>query len=54
MSIETLPHFGGNGCQAIGITPVDQALGIVNYIPPGFNTLPATLPAYSHLPLIIT
>jgi phospholipase C len=50
--VETLPHFGGNGCQAIGVTPVDQALSIVNYIPPGFNPLPATLPAYSHLPLV--
>ena len=49
--VETFPHYGGNGCQAIGITPVDAAQGIVNYIPPGFNTLPATLPAYSHLPL---
>jgi phospholipase C len=50
--VETFPHYGGNGCQAIGITPVDQAQGIVNYIPPGFNTLPATLPAYSHLRLV--
>jgi phospholipase C len=50
--VETLPHYGGNGCQAIGITPVDQAQGIVNYIPPGFNPLPATLPAYSHLRLV--
>jgi phospholipase C len=49
--VETFPHYGGNGCQAIGITPVDQVQGIVNYIPPGFNPLPSTLPAYSHLPL---
>ena len=49
--VETFPHYGGNGCQAIGVTPVDVAQGIVNYIPPGLNTLPATLPAYSHLPL---
>jgi hypothetical protein len=50
--VETFPHYGGNGCQAIGVTPVDQAQGIVNYIPPGFNPLPATLPAYSHLRLV--
>jgi phospholipase C len=40
--INTFPHYGGKGCSAIGITPEDQRLGIVNTIPPNFNTLPST------------
>ncbi|MBV9385583.1 MAG: hypothetical protein JOZ78_04045 [Chroococcidiopsidaceae cyanobacterium CP_BM_ER_R8_30] len=43
--VNSLPHYGGNGCQAIGITPEDQQLGIPNNIPPGFNPLPSTYPA---------
>jgi phospholipase C len=45
--VNTFPHFGGNGCQAIGIVPEDKRQGIVNQIPPGFNSLPSTLPAYN-------
>jgi phospholipase C len=45
--VNTFPHHGGNGCQAIGMTPEDQRQGIVNQIPAGFNTLPSTLPAYN-------
>ena len=45
--LNTFPHYGGNGCQAIGIVPEDQRQGIVNQIPAGFNTLPSTLPAYN-------
>jgi phospholipase C len=41
----TLPHYGGNGCQAIGIEPEDMRQGIVNNIPSGFNPLPSTYPA---------
>ncbi|BCL38047.1 phospholipase C [Nostoc sp. MS1] len=43
--VNTLPHYGGNGCSAIGITPEDQRQGIVNEVPPGFNPLPSTYPA---------
>ena len=45
--IETLPHYGGEGCRAIGVTPEDRRQGIVTAIPPGFNTLPSTLPRYN-------
>jgi phospholipase C len=40
-----LPHYGGNGCNAIGIAPEDVQQGIVNDIPAGFNPLPSTFPA---------
>ncbi|MBV8882627.1 MAG: hypothetical protein JO235_01315 [Chroococcidiopsidaceae cyanobacterium CP_BM_RX_35] len=40
--VNTLPHYSGNGCQTIGITPEGQRQGIVNNIPPGFNPLPST------------
>lgn len=43
--VNTLPHYGGEGCRAIGITPEDKRQGIVNNIPKGFNTLPSTYPA---------
>jgi phospholipase C len=43
--VSTLPHYGGNGCKAIGITPEDVRQGIVNNIPAGFNPLPSTYPA---------
>jgi phospholipase C len=43
--VNTLPHYGGQGCQAIGITPEDKRQGIVNKIPTGFNPLPSTYPA---------
>ncbi|MEH2388711.1 MAG: alkaline phosphatase family protein [Nostoc sp.] len=43
--VNTLPHYGGQGCRAIGITPEDKRQGIVNKIPKGFNPLPSTYPA---------
>ncbi|MDA8387696.1 MAG: hypothetical protein M0Z58_03390 [Nitrospiraceae bacterium] len=43
--VYTLPHYGGNGCRAIGIVPEDVRLGIANHIPEGFNPLPSTYPA---------
>ncbi|MEH2392147.1 MAG: alkaline phosphatase family protein [Nostoc sp.] len=43
--INTLPHYGGQGCQAIGVTPEDKRQRIVNKIPKGFNPLPSTYPA---------
>ncbi|MHC5724772.1 MAG: alkaline phosphatase family protein, partial [Nostoc sp.] len=42
--VNTLPHYGGEGCRAIGITPEDKRQGIVNKIPKGFNPLPSTYP----------
>lgn len=43
--VNTLPHYDGHGCQAIGIKPEDVLQGIVNNIPFGFNPLPSTYPA---------
>jgi phospholipase C len=43
--VNTLPHYNGLGCQAIGITPEDIRQEIVNNIPAGFNPLPSTYPA---------
>ncbi|MHC5597959.1 MAG: phospholipase C [Nostoc sp.] len=43
--VNTLPHYGGQGCRAIGITPEDKRQGIVNNVPKGFNPLPSTYPA---------
>ena len=43
--VTALPHYGGNGCKAIGITPEDQRQGISDNIPAGFNNLPSTYPA---------
>ena len=45
--VNTFPHYGGKGCAAIGVTPEDVRQGIPNVIPEGFNSLPATLPAYN-------
>jgi len=45
--VNTFPHYGGKGCAAIGVTPEDVRQGIPNAIPEGFNSLPATLPAYN-------
>jgi phospholipase C len=45
--VETFPHYGGKGCEAIGVTPENVRQGIPNVIPEGFNSLPSTLPAYN-------
>ena len=45
--VNTFPHYGGKGCQAIGVIPEDVRQGIVNKIPANFNPLPSTLPAYN-------
>ena len=45
--VNALPHYGGQGCKAIGMTPVDRQQGVVNSVPVHFNTLPGTLPAYN-------
>jgi phospholipase C len=43
--VNSVPHYGGQGCRAIGITPEDVLQGITNDIPAGFNPLPSTYPA---------
>ena len=45
--VETFPHFGGMGCEAIGVTPENVRQSIPNAIPEGFNSLPSTLPDYN-------
>ena len=45
--IGKLPHYGGEGCVAIGVRPEDQRQGITTTVPTGFNTLPSTLPQYN-------
>ena len=42
--VTSLPHYGGQGCMAIGITPEDVRQGIVANPPSGFNPLPSTYP----------
>ena len=46
--VNTFPHYGGNGCQDIGIVPTDVRQGITNEIPNGFNPLPSTYSTTSH------
>jgi phospholipase C len=43
--IRTLPQQTGYGCQAIGVTPVDRAMQIENFIPADFNPRPKTNPS---------
>ncbi len=43
--VTSLPHYGGQGCLAIGITPEDVQQQIVANPPAGFNPLPSTYPA---------
>ncbi len=33
-TVNTLPHYGGNGCSALGITPLDTQLNVPNTAPP--------------------
>jgi phospholipase C len=42
--VKQLPEASGYGCKALGITPVDIALGIRNDIPADFNPRPKTDP----------
>ncbi|MFO1039013.1 MAG: alkaline phosphatase family protein [Geminicoccaceae bacterium] len=41
--VNELPHYGGRGCKAIGVTPL-RPRGGGNPIPPFFNPLPETNP----------
>ncbi len=42
--VQTLPHYAGKGCGAIGVTPEDIRQNSRAPVPPHFNSLPATLP----------
>jgi phospholipase C len=44
-TVESYPHYSGNGCAAIGVTPVSPTVS--DAVPANFNTLPATLPKYN-------
>ena len=43
--VTTLPHYGGRGCEALGITPEDVRQRIFTKVPPGFNARRSTYPA---------
>jgi phospholipase C len=43
--VTTLPHYGGHGCEAIGIVPEDIRQRIFPAIPTNFNPLPSTYPS---------
>ena len=45
--VDSFPHYGGKGCSAIGMIPEDRRQGIATIVPPGFNSLPITFPAYN-------
>ena len=45
--VTKLPHYNGQGCMKIGVTPEDKRQGIKNVVPADFNTLPSTLPQYN-------
>lgn len=48
--VDKLPAASGYGCKALGITPVDSALGIANTIPADFNPRPKTDPTEKKIP----
>lgn len=47
-TVHTLPHYNGQGCQAVGITPVDYPNGLnsapIDPAPTDFNPRPSTNP----------
>ena len=45
--VRAVPHFGGNGCAAIGMIPEDRRQGITAPPPANFNPLPSTLARYN-------
>ena len=42
--VGTLPHYGGRGCSALGITTVDRLVGYDSKPPADFNPRPSTYP----------
>ena len=45
--VRTVPHYGGDGCAAIGMIPDDRRQGISAPPPANFNPLPSTLARYN-------
>ncbi len=45
--VQALPHYQGQGCSTIGITPEDVRLNRRAPVPAHFNSLSATLPDYN-------
>ncbi|HUM07803.1 MAG TPA: alkaline phosphatase family protein [Acidocella sp.] len=43
--INAIPPYGNQGCKAIGVVPVDAAMGIKTTIPADFNPRPKTDPS---------
>ena len=42
--VNSLPHYGGAGCHAIGVTPEDEARGLRQPPPADFNPRPLSAP----------
>ncbi len=42
--VDSLPHYGGQGCHALGITPTDVQQGYAEPVPADFNPRPSTFP----------
>ena len=40
-TVNALPHFAGAGCSALGITPIDQQLGVAATPPADFFARPS-------------
>ena len=45
--LRQLPHYAGQGCRAIGVTPEDVRQSVRAPVPAGFNPFAVTLPAYN-------
>jgi phospholipase C len=42
--VATLPHYGGKGCSALGLTTEDRVQGLTNTIPADFHGRPSQTP----------
>ena len=45
--VQSLPHYAGRGCSAVGVTPTDVTQNSRIAVPAHFNSFPATLPDYN-------
>ena len=43
-TVRALPHYGGQGCKALGMTTVDREQGYNSPVPADFNPRPSTFP----------
>ena len=50
--VNALPHYGGQGCKALGLQTEDRVQGIENAIPADFNPRPGTFPGQGTTSLI--